>query len=164
MRLYLIPLTRTRTQLYCQRLNVVTTQPGGLAERITSRAARTWADWERRDRGWQRKLVAWGNTVLRRIPYQEWGLRSVPPASARRKQRELDAAAGDPRGTVEVVFPGSFYAAGAAGPGAGATPGRRAVDDVLRVLATEREALHRKKLTWCLIGMPFSIPFALVPL
>lgn len=53
-------------------------------------------------------------------------------------------------GKVEVVFPQSLI------------PKDR-VSDVLRRLATEREALHRKRLIYCIVGMPISAPVALIP-
>ena len=36
--------------------------------------------------------------------------------------------------------------------------------DVLRILGTERAALHKSRLVWCFVGMPISAPFALVPM
>lgn len=34
---------------------------------------------------------------------------------------------------------------------------------ILERLSTERNAIHRKRLVWSLIGLPISVPFALVP-
>lgn len=146
MRLYLLPISTRRTLLYCQRLEVA----GGsgkqsLSERIQEKAAKTWANWEKKDKGWQKTVVQYGNYALRRIPYEEWGLKSVPPLSDRRKTEKLNGS-----DRVEVVFPQTLI------------PKER-VPGVLKTLATEREGLHRRKLIWCLIGMPITAPVALIP-
>ncbi|KAK7418534.1 hypothetical protein QQX98_003878 [Neonectria punicea] len=146
MRFLLLPISTRRTLLYAQRLNVVTAaQDRSYMDRGTVWAAKTWASWEKQDSGWKRKVVDYGNYAFRRIPYQEWGLKSVPPLSARRRADERDR-----RETVELCYPSSVI------------PHAKA-EGILRTLATERQALHRKKLIWCCIGMPISAPFALVP-
>lgn len=146
MRLYLLPISTKRTLLYCHRLEVGKAEKQTWSERIQSRVAKTWADWEKKDRGWQKSVVNYGNYALRRIPYEEWGLKSVPPLSERRRVEEL-------KGTdkVEVLYPEALIPTGK-------------VTDVLGKLATEREALHRKKLIWCFVGMPLTAPVALIPL
>ncbi|KAL2022576.1 hypothetical protein VTK56DRAFT_4920 [Thermocarpiscus australiensis] len=146
MRLYLLPISTRRTLLYCQRLNAPTGEKPTWSDWIQSKASRTWSDWEKKDRGWQKSVVSYGNYALRRIPYEEWGLKSVPPLSQRRRQVELKG-----NEKVEVVYPQSLL------------PTDR-VPKVLHTLATEREALHKRRLIWCLIGMPLSAPIALIPL
>lgn len=145
MRLYLLPISTRRTLLYCERFNVQSAQKKTLVDNVTSRAATLWANWEKKESGWQRKIVDYGNHALRRIPYEEWGLKSVPPLSARRRDEELKG-----QDRVELVFPDTVI------------PTSKAVS-VLRTLGTERESLHKRNLMWCLIGMPITIPFALVP-
>ncbi|OLN95615.1 Uncharacterized protein C23H3.12c [Colletotrichum chlorophyti] len=145
MRLYLLPLTTSRTLLYSQRLNITTTNKQGLTDKVSKRAAKLWASWEAKESGWQKKVVGYGNYALRRIPYEEWGLKSVPPISARRKDDELKG-----KEKIELVYPDTII------------PTTKA-EDVVKTLATERDSLHQKKLIWCLIGMPISAPFALVP-
>lgn len=145
MRLFLLPITTRRSLLFCQRIHVTTTDKQGLIDKITNKAAKVWASWEKKEQGWQKKLVEYGNYGLRRIPYEEWGLKSVPPISARRKDEELQE-----RQKVELTFPGAII-----------PPDR--VEKLLKTMATERDALHRKRLIWCCIGMPITAPFALVP-
>ncbi|TEA20850.1 Uncharacterized protein C8034_v008215 [Colletotrichum sidae] len=146
MRLYLLPLTSSRTLLYSQRLNIATTNKQGLTDKVTKRATKLWAGWEAKESGWQKKVVEYGNYALRRIPYEEWGLKSVPPISARRKDDELKG-----KEKIELVYPNNII------------PTTKA-EQVVKTLATERDALHKRKLLWCLIGMPISAPFALVPI
>ena len=147
MRLYLLPISTRRTLLYAQRLSITTKEQakGSYAEKATRFAARTWANWEKKESGWQRKVTDYGNQALRRIAFQEWGLKSVPPLSARRRQEELRD-----NGKVELVFPGTVI------------PEEKA-EAVAHLLATERQALHRQRMIYCFIGMPITITFALVP-
>ncbi|KAK4245150.1 mitochondrial K+-H+ exchange-related-domain-containing protein [Corynascus novoguineensis] len=145
MRLYLLPISTRRTLLYCQRLNAPTTEKPTWSDWIQAKAARTWSGWEKKEKGWQKSVVNYGNQLLRRIPYEEWGLKSVPPLSQRRKQVEL-------KGTekVEVVYPKTLLA-------------MDKVPNILHALATEREALHKRRLIWCFVGMPLTAPIGLLP-
>jgi hypothetical protein len=76
---------------------------------------------------------------------EEWGLKSVPPLSAHRKEEEqLEAK------KIEVSFPSSLIP-------------QETVLDVLKTLGTERQALHKQRLVYSIIGTPIVAPFALVP-
>jgi hypothetical protein len=145
MRLYLLPISTRRTLLYAQRLNAPASAKQTWSDWLQAKAARTWSGWEQKDKGWQKSVVGYGNQILRRIPYEEWGLKSVPPLSQRRKEGEM-------KGTekVEVVYPKSLLA-------------MDKVPKILNTLATEREALHKRRLIWCFIGMPITAPIALLP-
>lgn len=146
MRVFLLPISTRRTLLYAHRLNVEAAQQSqGLLDKVQNKAAQTWAGWEQKDSGWQKTIVNYGNQALRRIPYEEWGLKSVPPLSTKRRDDELKGS-----DKVEVFYPQSLV-----------SPAK--VTDMLHKLSTEREGLHRQRLIWCLIGMPISAPFALVP-
>ncbi|KFY73264.1 hypothetical protein V499_06640 [Pseudogymnoascus sp. VKM F-103] len=146
MRLYLLPISNRRTLLYCRRLNVSISDHPTFIDRGTTRAAKLWADWETKDSGWRKKVVDWGNTALKKIPYEEWGLKSIPPLSARRRAEELEAG----QATVEVSFP------------SGVIP-MNEVSELLRRLGTERESLHKSRLVYCFVGMPITAPVALLP-
>jgi hypothetical protein len=146
MRLYLLPLSTRRTLLYAKRIEAKTApQNRTYADKGTAWAAKTWASWEKMESGWKRKVVDYGNYAFRRIPYEEWGLKSVPPLSSRDKNNV------EGREKVELCFPSSVI------------PPSKA-EGILKTLATERQALHRKRLVWCIVGMPITIPFALVPI
>lgn len=145
MRLFILPVSTRRTLLYAQRLNGTTdgtAKPqGSVVDKTTAWAAKKWVQWEEKESGWQRKVVDYGNYAFRRIPYQEWGLKSVP---RRDDQRDVS-------NKVELVFPGRLL-------GADQAP------VVALKLATERLGLHRQKMIWCLVGMPITAPFALIPM
>lgn len=114
----------------------------------TAKAADMWASWEKKESGWQKWVADKGNSALKRIPYEEWGLKSIPPLSARRKTEELKAQG---KGDVEVLFPRALIPEGS-------------VMDVLGKLGTERQSLHQRNMVYCIIGMPVVAPFALVPM
>ena len=131
--------------MYCQRLNVNPAEPSSLLEKARTRAANLWASWEKKESGWQRRVVGYGNQALKRIPYEEWGLKSIPALSTRRRDAEESG-----RDEVEVAFPASLI------------PEKRVLE-ILRTLSTERQGLHKSKMIWSIVGMPLVAPFALVP-
>jgi hypothetical protein len=145
MRLYLLPISTRRTLIYCQRINVTVSEQQTLIDKATRRAAKLWANWEKKDSGWQKKVVELGNKALKRIPYEEWGLKSIPPLSARRKEDELSG-----KEEVSVYFPPLLIP-------------KQSVTDVLSILGTEREALHKSRLIYSIVGMPLTAPIALIP-
>ncbi|KKY36883.1 hypothetical protein UCDDA912_g03110 [Diaporthe ampelina] len=109
MRIFLLPISTRRTLLYAHRLKSATASQQAkqsLLEKIQSKAAKTWAEWEQKESGWQKTVVGYGNEALKRIPYEEWALKSVPPLSTKRKDDELR---GDDK--VEVIYPRKLVSA-----------------------------------------------------
>lgn len=147
MRLFLLPISTRRSLIYCERARE-TRAPGEKqpwSERIINKTSETWIAWERYEKGWQKTVTNWGNQLFKRIPYEEWGLKSIPPATRSRLQ-EID----DGKLKFECLFPSAFIR-------------NDRVLGVLEKLAKERQALHRQRLLYCLIGMPISAPFMIVP-
>ena len=148
MRLFLIPISTRRALIYSRSLSK--DLPKGskgvsLVDRITVKAAETWAKWEEADKGWKKGLVTWGNKIQQRIPYEEWGLKSIPPFHG---QRRLDESHGTKK--VDVLFPGNAIKA-------------EKLTAVLRTIATERQDLHRRRMWWSIVVAPITAPIALLP-
>ena len=115
------------------------------ADRAINKASQTWANWEKAEKGWQKKLTVYGNQALSRIAFEEWGLKSIPPAT-KSKLEEIDQG----KHKFECLYPGAFMKG-------------RNVSDVLKTLAKERQALHKRGMITSIVGMPLVAPFALVP-
>lgn len=146
MRLYLLPISTRRTLIYCKQLQIQTQQQTGLVDKAVNKAAELWAGWEKKESGWQKKLVTYGNGALRRIPFEEWGLKSIPPLSARRKEEELKPD----NDKVEVHFPEKLIP-------------QKGVIELLGKLGSERQSFHKQRIYYSFLGMPIVAPFALVP-
>jgi hypothetical protein len=131
--------------IYAKLLRGDVSKERSILDRVTNKAAETWAKWEEADKGWKKHLVLWGNRVQQRIPYEEWGLKSIPSLSAQRRIDELHGTR-----KVDVLFPGNAIK-------------EEKVLSILRKLATERQDLHRRKMWWSFIAAPFTAPIALIP-
>ncbi|TKA73704.1 hypothetical protein B0A55_05474 [Friedmanniomyces simplex] len=148
MRIFLLPISTRRTLIYCERVQHIAKpgQPEPLTERIVNKAATTWAGFEKAEKGWRKQLTYYGNQLFKRIPYQEWGLKSFPPATEARLA-EIDQG----KHGFECLYPGRFMKG-------------RSVTDLLKRLATERQAFHRRSMWTSIVWLPITIPFALVPI
>lgn len=91
-------------------------------------------------------MTEYGNHLFRRIPFEEWGLKTIPPATEKRLQ-DIDAG----KLNFECLFPGAYLK-------------ESRVGEVLRGIATDRQALHRKKMWQSLAWMPVTFPFTFVPM
>jgi len=139
MRIFLLPVSTRRTLIYCEKLQLGD-QPS-ISDKVVNKATTTWTSWEKYEKGWQRKITDYGNQLFRRIPFEEWGLKTLPPLSETTK----DAAR-----ITDVLFPGTFL-------------DKTVAPGILQKIATSRQGLHKNKLIWSVVGMPISAPFALVP-
>lgn len=146
MRLFLLPISTRRTLIYCERVREAVGAKQPVSQRIINKAAETWAQWEKADKGWQKRLTIYGNQLFMKIPYEEWGLKSIPPAT---KKRLEDIEQGQLK--FECLYPGAFM-----------KPGR--VPEVLKALATERQSFHKRKIWTSLACIPLTLPFTVVPM
>ena len=159
MRLLLLPISTRRALIYFDHTvhkgaaAAAGTKPS-IQDRIITKASTTWSDWEKSDTTWKLKIVQYGNILFRRIPFEEWGLKSIPPLSKADKERFAKSDKGPPAITekVELKYPAQYV--GLMKPG---------INDMLKKIATERQGLHSKRLTYCFIGMPFTAPVAILP-
>ncbi|KAJ9484156.1 hypothetical protein VN97_g9229 [Penicillium thymicola] len=145
MRLFLIPISTKRALIYARPLNKDLAKELSYLDRITTKAAETWAKWEEADKGWKMHLVRWGNRVQQRIPYEEWALKSIPSFKT---QLRINGDHG--KSKVDVLFPGNAVRL-------------ERIQQVVRTIATERQEIHRKRMMWSLIAAPITAPFGLVP-
>jgi hypothetical protein len=147
MRLFLLPVSTRQSLIYCERL--VEQLPAGAKPKFTDRvlatAATQWAAWENKPSGWQKQVTVYGRQLLQRIPYQEWGLKSIPPANAKRL-RALDS---EPK--LECLYPARFLDSDK-------------VHTVLKQLAVERQSFHRRRMWQSAVIAPLMLPFALIPM
>jgi hypothetical protein len=149
MRLFLLPISTRRALIYYDKsilAKQASIQQPGIIDRLTTKASTTWSDWERAEAGWKKQLTTYGNAALRRIPFEEWGLKTVPTLTARRKEEMLKE-----KKPVEVLIPGAYLQ-------------ESKVGDLLHRIAMDRQPLHRKRMYGSLIGAPLTLPFALVPI
>jgi hypothetical protein len=144
MRLFLLPISTKRALIYCEKSSKLTGDRKTLLDKATTKAAQIWVQWEKSNRKWQKTITVYGNRAFQRIPFEEWGLKSIPPLPS---QRRAEGAAGK---KVEVVFPPTLIKP-------------RSMEPLLRKLSAERQSLHRKRMWWSIAGMPITIPAALVP-
>lgn len=148
MRLFLLPISTRRTLIYCERV-APSLAPGAtkppIADRIINKSSEVWTGWEKAEKGWQKKVTGYGNALFRRIPFEEWGLKTLPPAT-KKKLEDVDSGRVD----FECLFPGKFL-------------DKDRVGGVLERLGVERQALHRRKLMSSVAWMPITLPFAAVP-
>ncbi|KAF3909618.1 hypothetical protein AA313_de0206731 [Arthrobotrys entomopaga] len=142
MRLFVIPLTSRRAFVYGHRV-VQPAQKPSIIDRVITKSSDLWLRWEKHEKGWKKHVTTWGNGMLRRIPYHEWSLKSIPTIS--RKIPDSD------RQKVPVIYPPSVM-----------TPVE--IPGLLQKLSTERSGEHRRRMMWCFIGMPLTIPFVAIPM
>ena len=146
MRLFLLPISTRQSLLYCQRINKQLSTDTTRLDRITTKASATWLEWEKKESGWQKKVTTYGNTLFQRLPYQEWGLKSIPPLSARRKADEIEG-----KEDVKLEYPETLLEP-------------QTVQDVLKMYGSdEKQAFHTKWMWGSILGMPVSAPVALIP-
>ena len=172
MRLFVLPVSTRQALVYCQRHQVqATAAKPPLSERIIQRASKTWIDWEKKEKGWQKKVTDYGNQLLQRLPYQEFGLKGIPALtkgeSARLEQLKKgtkaeevplkDSASSENGGaavvkTIRVEFP------------AGLIEESRVLEELERLGNDTTQSFHRKWLGGSLLAMPLSAPFAAIPM
>ena len=148
MRLFLLPISTKQSLIYCQRVErEIPAKQKKYIDRITTKAATTWRNWEKKEKGWQNKVTSYGNKLFQRLPHQEWGLKSIPPLKAQRRSDELDGT-----DEVQVEFPPSLLK-------------QPAVIESLKYFGSEdKYAFHTKWMWISIAGMPISAPFALIPM
>lgn len=149
MRLFLLPISTRQSLIYCQRLNLQLSAETTYADKLSTRAAATWLKWEKSEKStfdWQKRVTRLGNQLFQRLPYAEWGLKSIPPLSARKRREEIEG-----KEEVRVEYPDAFI-----------EPAH--IQRTLEHLgSSEKQAFHQKWFLASMAGMPISAPVALLP-
>ena len=146
MRLFLLPISTRQSLIYCQRRQLQLSEKSTFLDRVATRGANLWLNWEKKESGWQKKVTSYGNKLFQRLPYAEWGLKSIPPLSARRRQDEIEG-----KEEVRIEYPAAYI-------------GSAEVHDAMQKLGSkDRQRFHNKWLWGSIIGMPISAPVALLP-
>ncbi|KAJ5247525.1 hypothetical protein N7468_002508 [Penicillium chermesinum] len=145
MRLFLIPISTRRALIYARPLRKDIAKELSMLDRVTTKAAQQWAKWEEAESGWKKQLVTWGNKVQQRIPFEEWGLKSIPSLKS---QQKVDKEHGSKK--IDLLFPGNAVHV-------------EKIPSLLHKIATERQEFHKSKMRWSLGTAPLTAPFALIP-
>jgi hypothetical protein len=148
MRLFLLPISTRRSLIYCERVHEKAPKDRSYLDKATIKASETWSAWEKDEKAignWKRKVTFYGNQALKRIPYEEWGLKTLPTLTEQRKKSIIEG-----KEKYEVMFPGRYLK-------------QEKLPGILQNMAKERQLMHRSKLTWSIIIMPFTAPFMLIP-
>ena len=158
MRLFLLPISTRRTLIFCESraAQSAALRPWYTLDRMVYKANATWADWEKNGDSildWKRRTTTYGNTLFRRIPYEEWGLKSIPNKerkSGRLKGPNDTAPATDEK--VQILVPGLYQGFCKEG-----------IFDTIKRMANERQPLHRKRMWYSIVGMPLTAPIGILP-
>lgn len=163
MRIFYLPVTAQRRLIFCQKSDapLVRAKPR-LDDRLATRLARVWDRFEQSDRRWKQVVTTWVDKLLDTVPFEENGLRSVPPRHTRKRQlkdkshiSEKEAIrSGQVRDLepVPLVFPataGLTFAEAQTNVGTAALQGLKT---------------HRRQMLWCLAGLPLTLPLSINPL
>lgn len=143
MRLFLLPISSRKSLIYCQRIQQQAKADQSYIDKITTRASAKWITWEKAESGWKKTVTSYGNKLFQRLPYEEWGLKSIPPRSAK--------GTGNPQ-TVYVEYPSSIIEQDAA---------QKAL---WNYAAEGRQGFHKRRMWASLIGMPITAPLAMIPM
>ncbi|CDS02253.1 uncharacterized protein SPSC_02635 [Sporisorium scitamineum] len=130
--------------------------------RMLNKASAFWIDLGRTDHkstfDWKRRTYVLGERLMDRIEYQEWALKGIDPAMGphliRRKPKDADtneSTSGIPKlDHVPLLYPSSLL-----------EPQRLLKS--LKNLTDHRTPHHYRRFWYCVVGMPITVPFALVP-
>lgn len=132
-----------------------------LSTRLLNKASAFWIDLGRTDQtstfDWKRRTYVLGERLMDRIEYQEWALKGIDPAMGplrhESKAKQADVAAADtgiPKlDHIPLLYPPSLL-----------EPQRLLKS--LKNLTDHRTPHHYRRFWYCVVGMPITIPFALV--
>lgn len=141
-----------------------------ISKRILTKASEFWIDLGREDQkstfDWKRRTYTLGEKLMDRIEYEEWALKGVDPAMGptlrspiknseeveSKKEEEMTKVSNNTKlKTVSLLYPPSLLSS-------------NTLLNSLTVLTSSRQPHHRQRMIWCVLGMPLTIPFIVVPI
>lgn len=132
------------------------------ATRMLNKASAFWMDLGRTDQtstfDWKRRTYVLGERLMDRIEYQEWALKGIDPAMGPHLIRGQGVEAEKPLSDngvpkldhIPLLYPPSLL-----------QPNPLLKN--LKNLTDHRTPHHYRRFWYCVVGMPITIPFALVP-
>lgn len=161
MRILVLPVGSHRFVLHCQRLSapLVRAKPR-IDDRIAAQAAKTWSKFQASDARWKQLIVKLVNRGLDTIPFEERALKTVPPFNTWMREHavskhHIPPAAAEEKDVdlapIPVVYPKAYF------------QNWHQVENELRTLATTGIRVHKKQMLLCAIGLPLTLPCALIP-
>ena len=150
MRLILLPISTRRSIIYCPKGSAPSLQKlswlKSPLDKLATTGSEIWLRWEKR-RGPYKTATVYGNKLFRRLPFEEWGLKTVPPLKAERKEEELQRKI-----KSHVEYPASLLKP-------------EAVQEALQKYGSnEKQRYHSKWLWRSLLGLPLCFPLGVIPL
>lgn len=161
MRILFLPVGANRTVLHCQRLlaPLVRTKPR-IDDRIAAKAAKTWSSFQVSKVRWKQTIVKYANKALDTIPFEERALKTVPPFNTWMREhavsrRHIPPAVAEVKDVdlapISVVYPARCF------------KNWEEAEGEMRRLALTGIKVHKRQMIWCAIGLPLTLPCALIP-
>lgn len=131
------------------------------ATRMLNKASAFWVDLGRTDQkstfDWKRRTYVTGEKLMDRIEYQEWALKGIDPAMGPhflRGGQDESMREKDDNGIPKIDHIPLLYPSSVLKP--------ESLLDNLKNLTDHRTPHHYKRFWYCVVGMPLTIPFALI--
>lgn len=160
MRIFYLPISGTRQLIYCQKLDtpLVHAKPQ-LDDRLAVRLSHAFDRFAQSPTKWKRTVTYWVDKLLDTVPFEEAGLKTVPPRHNRMRQladgTHISEREAIRTGKVRELMPVPLI-----------YPSRLdfgAVQETIRADALTALKTHRKQMVWCVAGLPLTLPLALNP-
>lgn len=163
MRILLLPVTKSRTAIICQRQAVpsVRTTPR-LDDRLASKGEKIWRGFEVSEKKWKQTIVKYIGKLLETVQFEENCLRTIPPLHTWKRQlAESEDMVPEKQAIrknlmlrpIELVYPAS----------ASVSKNFNAAHSIITHQIRDARRTHRKQMIWCILGLPLTIPLAINP-
>lgn len=176
LRLIAIPITSEKCYIYCKHSETISPLSAddnkSWSSKAIEKAKSTWNKMEKSDSKVNVKIVTGINKLLSKVPWDENSLKSIPsqdsimrelkselPIPIRKfedrnllHQKDIIASNVSIEDLIKIPI---FYPS--------SVTSNIKIKSQLERYATEGYRLHRRNLLWCILGLPLTIPFILLP-